>query len=229
MKEIRKLVEGFYLQDLNMIQKALKTLLEMAETDKNIEDYLIIILYESLAKGKLEACSKTAAIVSGLILEANPHRDMLTAIAEGINDQTVCQDPNWFNDVIFEDTDIEPEVRHAFWSKIGRVREVRELFEQAPYSCAIDERCVPVSPTPTIDDLCDDDGESESASINSQYRPDPVPSDWKTDDTCASNDGTDTVDPTDNSSQTEPPTLTDKWPEGDTGEYFVDGDYVDYF
>lgn len=217
MKEIRKLVEGFHLQDIDMIQQALKTLLEMAETDKDIEDYLIIIIYEATVNGKLETCSKTAAIVSGLILEANPHRDMLTAIAYGINDWTVCQDPNWLNDVIFEDTDIKPEARHAFWSKIDRVREVKRLFEQAPYSCAIDERCVPVSPTPTIDDLCDDDGESESASINSQYRPDPIPNDWKKDDTCT----------TDDSGQAE--SSTDKWPEDDAGNYFVDGDYVDYF
>lgn len=226
MKEIRKLVEVFHLQDIDMIQQALKTLLEMAETNKDIEDYLIIIIYEATVNGKLETCSETAAIVSGLILEANPHRDMLIAIADGINDQTVCQDPNWLNDVIFEDTDIKPEARHAFWSKIDRVREVKRLFEQAPYSCAIDERCTPVSPTPTIDDLCDDDGESESASINNQYRPDPVPSDCKKDDTCVTDDSVDT-NPTDNPSQAE--SSTDKWPEDDAGNYFVDGDYVDYF
>ena len=223
MKEIRKLVEGFHLQDIDMIQQALKTLLEMAETDKDIEDYLIIIIYEATVNGKLETCSKTAAIVSGLILEANPHRDMLTAIADGINDPTVNEDPNRLDNVVFEETDLPVDKRRAFWNKIDRVKEVKKLFAQAPYSSAVDERCAftPANTEPSIDDLLD-----HPEPTPTQHRPDSVPSDWKKDDTCVTDDSVDT-DPTDNPSQAE--SSTDKWPEDDAGNYFVDGDYVDYF
>lgn len=234
----RKLVEGLYLSDINKIQRALKALLETS--DRGIEDYLIIVLYEALSKGYLEACSKTAAIISGLILEANPHREMLLAIADGINDSVVNEDPAWLDSVVFEDVDIPVEARYTFWSGLDRVKEVRKLFAQAPYSSAVDERCTPtpaepyytsghvdsygyahLDSTPTIDDLCDDEPESEPPK---HYRPDPVPSDWKEDDTCSNKASTNT-----SASTSQAESTTDKWPEDTTGDYFVDGDNVNYF
>lgn len=231
LNEVRKLVEGLYLDNpkkIQEIQEALKALLEAPPVEG--EDYIIVAIKEAIDGGYLSPCGKTAAIISGIISEATLHRDILTAVAEGINDQVVCQDPNWLNDIIFEDTDIEPEARQAFWDCIDRVQEVKALFAGARYSSAVDERCVPTpagpdpkSSSPSIDELCDDEPNSAATE---QHRPDPIPSDWKKDDTCVTDDSVDT-DSTDNHSQAE--SSTDKWPEDDAGNYFVDGDYVDYF
>ena len=236
LKEVRKLVEGIYVNNLKSLQKALKSLLETPQG----EDYVIIVLKEAIDGGHLLPCSKTAAIVSGIVADASPHRDILTAVAEGINDSIICQNSDWLNDIIFEDVDIEPEARQAFWDCIDRVQEVKRLFAGARYSTAVDDRCVPTpaepdpslsaddgcTPThvskssPTIDELCDDEPELASPE---HYRPDPVPSDWKKDDSCTGDNNPDDT----TSGQEE--SATDKWPEDDTGSYFIDGyGYVNY-
>ena len=79
-----------------------------------------------------------------LIIKANPHREILRAIAHGINDPVVSRDSNWLDDVIFKDTDIPVEARQEFWESINRVQEVKRLFAQAPHTDAIDERCEPI-------------------------------------------------------------------------------------
>lgn len=225
---VRDLVNGIALDNPCIIQEALKELLEMPATPAH--DYIVIVLYEALMnkKKRLEPCSKTAAIISGLILETVTERTVLEAIADGINDPVVCEDPNWLDDIVFKDADISPEERHEFWGCIDRVLEVRELFFKAPHPDGIDERCTPKStakPSPTIDELCDDD-EPDSAS-SAQCRPDPVPSDWKKDDTCT---GADSADGT--SGHGAPPDAnTDVWPEGDVDyeRYHIDEmGYINY-
>ena len=229
-KMVRKFVEGIYVNNLKSLQKALKSLLETPQG----EDYVIIVLKEAIDGGHLLPCSKTAAIISGIVADASPHRDILTAVAEGINDPTVCQDPNWLNDIIFEDTDIEPEARQGFWDCIDKVQEVKALFAEARYSSAVDERCVPTpagsdpkSGSPTIDELCDDEPEPASPE---HYRPDPVPSDWKKDDSCTDPDDASVSGVSDTPAAGAPPDAnTDKWPEDDTGSYFLDDmGYINY-
>lgn len=246
--EVRKLVEALYLDNPKKIQGALKVLLEAPPAEG--EDYIIIVLKEAIDGGYLSPCGKTAAIISGIIGEISPHRDILATVAEGINDQTVvCQGPNWLNDIIFEDVDIEPEARQAFWDRIDRVQEVKRLFAGARYSTAVDDRCVPTpaepdsessssdddrcTPThvskssPTIDELCDDEPEPASPE---HYRPDPVPSDWKKDDSCTDPDDTSVSGDSDTPAAGAPPDAnTDKWPEDDTGSYFLDDmGYINY-
>ena len=237
-KMVRKFVEGIYVNNLKSLQKALKSLLETPQG----EDYVIIVLKEAIDGGHLLPCSKTAAIISGIVADASPHRDILTAVAEGVNDSVICQNSDWLNDIIFEDTDIEPEVRQAFWDCIDRVQEVKRLFAGARYSTAVDDRCVPTpaepdsessssdddrcTPThvskssPTIDELCDDEPEPASPE---HYRPDPVPSDWKKDDSCTDPDDASVSGVSDTPAAGAPPDAnTDKWPEDDTGSYFLD-------
>ena len=237
-KMVRKFVEGIFVNNLKTLQKALKSLLETPQG----EDYIIIVLKEAIDGGRLLPCSKTAAIISGIVAEASPHRDILTAVAEGINDPTVCQDPNWLNDIIFEDVDIEPEARQAFWDYIDRVQKVKQLFAGARYSTAVDDRCVPTpaepdsessssdddrctpthisKPSPTIDELCDDEPDSATPE---PYHPDPARSGWKKDDSCTGGNNPDDT----TSGQEE--SATDKWPEDDTGSYFIDGmGYINY-
>ena len=102
MNEVRKLVEGLYLDNPRKIQESLKALLEAPPAEG--EDYIIVAIKEAIDGGYLSPCGKTAAIISGIISEATLHRDILAAVAEGINDQVVCQDPNWLNDIIFEES-----------------------------------------------------------------------------------------------------------------------------
>lgn len=238
LNEVRKLVEGLYLDNPKKIQEALKVLLEAPPAEG--EDYIIIVLKEAIDGGYLSLCGKNtdiesaAAIISGIISEASPHRDILAAVAEGINDQTVCQDPNWLNDIIFEDTDIESEARQAFWGCINKVQEVKRLFAGARYSSAIDERCVPTPADPdpepsgpTIDELCDDEPDPATPK---HYRPDPIPTDWKKDDSCTDSDNTSVSGDSDTPAAGAPPDAnTDVWPENDDGSYFLDGmGYVNY-
>ena len=244
-KMVRKFVEGIYVNNLKSLQKALKSLLETPQG----EDYVIIVLKEAIDGGHLLPCSKTAAIVSGIIAESTPHRDILMSVADGINDSIVCQDPDWLEDIIFGDTDIPKDSRQAFWDCIDRVQEVKRLFAGARYSTAVDDRCVPTpaepdsessssdddrcTPThvsksgPTIDELCDDEPEPASPE---HYRPDPVPSDWKKDDSCTDPDDTSVSGDSDTPAAGAPPDANiDKWPEDDTGSYFLDDmGYVNY-
>lgn len=141
-KNIRRFIEGLYFNDTERITATLKELFGIPRCDEN-EDYLIIALYEACKNGKLEPCSETAVTIGVLIIKANPHREILRAIAHGINDPVVSRDSNWLDDVIFKDTDIPVEARQKFWHSIGRVQEVRQLFAQASYTYAIDERCEP--------------------------------------------------------------------------------------
>ena len=232
LNEVRELVEGLYINSPKKIQEALKVLLEAPPSEG--EDYVIISIKEAIDGGHLPPCSKTAAIVSGIIADSAPKRDILMSVADGINDSIVCQDPDWLEDIIFGDTDIPKDSRQAFWSRIDKVQEVKQLFAQAPYSSAIDERCkpIPATPgaTPTIDDLCDDD--DGSASTADQYRPDPIPSDWKKDDTCAGIDKAGAESGSDASTGGAPPDAnTDVWPEGDVDyeRYHIDDmGYVNY-
>ena len=230
--EVRKLVESLYIDDPKKIQEALKVLLEAPPADG--EDYVIVAIKEAIDNGRLLPCGKTAAIISGIIAEMSPCREILTAIAEGVNDPIVCQDPNWINDIIFKDTGIKPEARQGFWDCIDKVQEVKALFAEARYSSAVDERCVPTpagsdpkSGSPTIDELCDDEPEPASPE---HYRPDPVPSDWKKDDSCTDPDDTSVSGDSDTPAAGAPPDAnTDKWPEDDTGSYFLDDmGYINY-
>lgn len=231
LKEVRKFVEGLYIDNPKEIQKALKVLLEVPPAEG--EDYIVVVIKEAIDGGYLSPCSKTAAIISGIIGEVSPHRDILATVAEGIN-ETVCQDPNWLNDIIFEDTDIEPEARQAFWDCIDKVQEVRQLFAEARYSSAVDERCVPTPAgsdpkpgSPSIDELCDDEPDSATTE---HHRPDPIPSDWKKDDTCAGIDKAGADSGSDTSTGGAPPDAnTDAWPENNDGSYFLDDmGYVNY-
>ena len=247
LNEVRELVEGLYINSPRKIQEALKALLEAPPSEG--EDYIIIVLKEAIDGGHLPLCSKTAAIVSGIIAESTPHRDILMSVADGINDSIVCQDPDWLEDIIFGDTDIPKDSRQAFWDCIDRVQEVKRLFAGARYSTAVDDRCVPTpaepdpesspsaddrrtpthisKPSPTIDELCDDEPEPASPE---HYRPDPVPSDWKKDDSCTDPDDASVSGVSDTPAAGAPPDAnTDKWPEDDTGSYFLDDmGYVNY-
>ena len=142
-KNIRRFIEGLYFDDTERITATLKELFGVPRNDEN-EDYLIIALYEACKNGKLKPCSETAATIGALIIKANPHREILRAIAHGINDPVVSRDSNWLDDVIFKDTDIPVEARQEFWESINRVQEVKRLFAQAPHTDAIDERCEPI-------------------------------------------------------------------------------------
>lgn len=271
-KLIRKTVESIYIDNLKDLQKALRSLLETPEG----QDYVIVILKEAIDNGRLLPCGKTAAIISGIIAEMSPCREILTAIAEGVNDPIVCQDPNWINDIIFKDTGIKPEARRAFWERLYRVKEVKQLFADAPITNAIDERCTPitekkktetepvtdklrvstshangdstadtvdaygyayVSSTPTVDELCGD--ESCDGPGDSQHRPDPVPSDWKIDDTCTGSNTTSADSGDTTSTAGAPPdantdvlpedAVNDEWPpKGDQGKFYSEGREV-YF
>ena len=240
LNEVRELVEGLYINSPRKIQEALKALLEAPPSEG--EDYIIIVLKEAIDGGHLPLCSKTAAIVSGIIAESTPHRDILMSVADGINDSIVCQDPDWLEDIIFGDTDIPKDSRQAFWDCIDRVQEVKRLFAGARYSTAVDDRCVPTpaepdsessssdddrctpthisKPSPTIDELCDDEPDSATPE---PYHPDPARSGWKKDDSCTGGNNPDDT----TSGQEE--SATDKWPEDDTGSYFIDGmGYINY-
>lgn len=259
--EVRKLVESLYIDNPKKIQEALKVLLEAPPADG--EDYVIVAIKEAIDAGRLSPKSDATTTISATIAEMSPHRDLLVAIGNGINNPVIRQNPSWINDIIFKDTGIKPEARQAFWDCIDKVQEVKALFAGARYSSAIDERCVPTPAdpdpkpsSPTIDELCDDEPDSADtvdaygyAYVSStptvdepgdnQHRPDPVPSDWKIDDTCtspntASADSGDTAStagaPPDANTDVLPEDATiDKWPPEDSqGQFYSEGREV-YF
>lgn len=268
--EVRKLVESLYIDNPKKIQEALKVLLEAPPADG--EDYVIVAIKEAIDAGRLSPKSDATTTISATIAEMSPHRDLLVAIGNGINNPVIRQNPSWINDIIFKDTGIKPEARQAFWDCIDKVQEVKALFAGARYSSAIDERCVPtpadpdpkpssptidelcddepdsadtvdaygyayVSSTPTVDELCGDESCDEPG--DSQHRPDPVPSDWKIDDTCTGSNTTSADSGDTTSTAGAPPdantdvlpedAVNDEWPpKGDQGKFYSEGREV-YF
>ena len=138
----RKLVEALHIGNIENISKNLRRLLEEGK-----EDIVIIVLREAIASDHLVACSKAAAVIGGIVLDAKPQRVMLSRLGEQINNPVNASlGSDWVDIVLATDTGLSIEQWIEAWSRNEDVRAVRKLFKQAPYSSAIDEFCRPVDP-----------------------------------------------------------------------------------
>ena len=136
----RKLVEALYLGDLKSISDNLQKLLR-----EDRENAAVIILREALVGGYLGTCSREAAVISGIILDAKPQRIMLARLGEQINNPTNRSLGNeWVDTILAVDTGLSVDQWIEVWDRNEDVQAVKRLFGQAPYSNAINERCRPI-------------------------------------------------------------------------------------
>ena len=145
-RQLRKLIEGICLHDVKTARNALASLLQNKLCVSPEEDYIVVAFNEAITTGKLNACDDVALAISWLI-KAYKHRvrrNLLLDIADGLTDINNENNPEWATNLIMKESDVPLGCRENFWGDLKIVVEVRQLFRQAGFSTALDERCSPV-------------------------------------------------------------------------------------
>lgn len=152
MKNLRKLVEGLYVNDARDVSEALTKLLEADE-----ESIVLIVLREAIDNKRLSAGSKTAAIICGIISESRPDNDLLRRLAAQLNDASNNSFRGWIDVVLSTNTGLSLDQWLKAYNRSRDVQVVRLLFKQASYSSAIEEPCKPIDPNCPSRRLSSDD------------------------------------------------------------------------
>lgn len=145
-EQLRRLIEGICLHDVKTVRKALARLLQNKLCVSPEEDYIIVAFNEAITTGELNACDDVALAISRL-LKAYKHRirrTLLLDIANGLTNINNEGNTEWAIDLIMKESDVPLERRENFWGNLKIVVEVRQLFRQAGFSTALDDRCSPV-------------------------------------------------------------------------------------
>lgn len=145
-EQLKKLVEGICLHDVKATRNSLASLLQNKSCVGPEEDYIVVVLNEAIATSKLKACDDIALAISWLLKAYKHHirRALISELADGLTDLENKNNPEWAIELTLKESNLPPESQQKFWDNLRVVIEVRQLFRQAGFSTALDERCTPV-------------------------------------------------------------------------------------
>lgn len=159
-----RLIEDIRCNNLKELKESFSALVAK---EKRWEDLTIVVIREAVDNYGLEtgSKSKTAVVLSGIIMDKRPKRNLLVQICNFISTPVNDADVLPICRLLAKEMGMEPSSWLREWSQLPDVVMVRNFFQTSLYSSAIPDNCNPI--------------------ITKAPREDPIPSDWS-----VSEDGT---------------------------------------